>query len=49
MLNVNNDKKHAVRIIIKIMITASIPLELKSGHVTAQRSTHMLILAIYQL
>ena len=50
MLNVNNNKKHAVRtIVIKIMIIASIPLELKRGHVTTRRGTHMLILASHEL
>ena len=36
-------------IVMKIIITAWIQLELKRGHVTARRSTHMLILASHQL
>ena len=50
MLNVNNNEKHTVRtIVIKTTITASMPLEVKRGHVTARRSTYMLILASHQL
>ena len=46
LLNVNNNKKHTGKTIVKkIMITASIPLELKRRHLTARRSIHMLILA----
>ena len=43
-------KKHTVRtIVIKIIIAAYIPLELKRGHVTVRMSTHVLILASHQL
>ena len=49
-VNVNNNKKHTVRTkVIKIMITASIALELKRGHVAASMSIHMLTLASHQL
>ena len=38
LLNVNNNKKHAVRtIVMKILITPCIPLELRREHVTACR------------
>ena len=43
LLNVNNNKKHAVRtMVMKILIAACIPLELKKGHVTVHRisATH---------
>ena len=50
LLNVNNNKEHIVRTkVTKMMITACVPLELKTGHVIAHSSTHTLILGTHQL
>ena len=35
--------------VIKILIAACVPLELKGGHVTVRRVQHRLILASHQL
>ena len=43
-------KKYTVRTtVMKILVTACIPLELKRGNVTAYKSIHMLILVSHQL